>query len=107
MAPATTPATASVSRAFQALSDSTRLRILQILRRGECCVCELMEELDAAQSRLSFHLRILKEAGLVSDRREGRWVYYAVEPEAIAELVETLDGVRPARSRTRSARRCE
>jgi ArsR family transcriptional regulator len=66
-----------------------------------------MEELDAAQSRLSFHLRILKEAGLVSDRREGRWVYYAVEPEAIAELVETLDGVRPARARTRSTRRCD
>jgi len=107
MAPATTPATAAVTRAFHALSDSTRLRILQILRRGECCVCELMEELDAAQSRLSFHLRILKEAGLVSDRREGRWVYYAVEPEAIAELVETLDGVRPARIRTRSTRRCD
>jgi ArsR family transcriptional regulator len=107
MAHATPQSPASVTRAFHALSDSTRLRILQILRRGECCVCELMEELDAAQSRLSFHLRILKEAGLVSDRREGRWVYYAVEPEAIAELVETLDGVRPARIRTRSARRCE
>lgn len=107
MAPATTAATASVTRAFHALSDSTRLRILQILRRGECCVCELMEELDAAQSRLSFHLRILKEAGLVSDRREGRWVYYAVEPDAIAELAEALDRVRPARIRTRSARRCD
>lgn len=107
MAPATTPATASVSRAFQALSDSTRLRILQILRRGECCVCELMEELDAAQSRLSFHLRILKEAGLVTDRREGRWVYYTVVPEVIAELVETLDGVRPSRTRTKASRRCE
>ena len=100
-------ATASVTRGFHALSDDTRLQILQLLRQGECCVCELMDQLDAAQSRLSFHLRILKEAGLVTDRREGRWVYYAVEPEAIAELISTLDGVRPARTRTRQARRCE
>lgn len=108
MTPATSAkATATVARAFHALSDGTRLQILQLLRQGECCVCELMDHLDAAQSRLSFHLRILKEAGLVTDRREGRWVYYAVEPEAIRELISTLDGVRPARSRTRSARRCE
>jgi ArsR family transcriptional regulator len=107
--PATTPANATdtATRAFHALSDGTRLQILQLLRKGECCVCELMDHLDAAQSRLSFHLRILKEAGLVTDRREGRWVYYAVEPDAIAELISTLDGVRPAHSRARSARRCE
>ena len=107
--PATTPASAndSVTRAFHALSDGTRLQILQLLRQGECCVCELMDHLDAAQSRLSFHLRILKEAGLVTDRREGRWVYYAVVPDTIAELISTLDGVRPARPRSRSARRCE
>lgn len=98
---------ASVTRAFHALSDGTRLQILRLLCRGECCVCELMEQLDAAQSRLSFHLRILKEAGLVTDRREGRWVYYAVEPDAIAEMVATLEGVRPARPGARSARRCE
>lgn len=108
MASATPPiATTSVTRAFHALSDGTRLQILQLLRQGECCVCELMDQLDAAQSRLSFHLRILKEAGLVTDRREGRWVYYAVEAETIAELISTLDGVRPPRQRTRPARRCE
>ena len=103
------PATSAleVTRAFQALSDPTRLAILQHLRRGECCVCELMDELDAAQSRLSFHLRILKEAGLVTDRREGRWVYYQVEVEAIDELVGLLTGVRPPRGPRRAARRCE
>ena len=108
MSPAT-PAAAgpAVTRAFHALSDSTRLQILQILRQGESCVCELMDHLDAAQSRLSFHLRILKEAGLVTDRREGRWVYYAVEPEAIAGLIDTLEGVQPARPRTKSPRRCQ
>ena len=101
------PTALEVTRAFQALSDPTRLAILQHLRRGECCVCELMEELDAAQSRLSFHLRILKEAGLVTDRREGRWVYSQVEVEAIDELVELHTGVRPPRARARPGRRCE
>ena len=66
------------ARLFHALSDRTRLSILQRLRFGERCVCELTDALDAAQSRLSFHLRVLKEAGLVSDRREGRWMYYTL-----------------------------
>ena len=61
---------------FHALSDPTRLAILELLRGGERCVCDLQDELDAAQSRLSFHLRVLKDAGLVTDRREGRWSYY-------------------------------
>lgn len=71
---------------FHALSDETRLEILEMLRHGERCVCELTEELDAAQSRLSFHLRVLKDAGFVSDRKEGRWCYYAIVPDALAEL---------------------
>src|SRR3954451_10062562 len=71
---------------FHALSDETRLGILEMLRGGERCVCELQDELDAAQSRLSFHLRVLREAGLVSDRREGRWSYYRIVPEALAEV---------------------
>jgi ArsR family transcriptional regulator len=71
---------------FHALSDETRLEIMEMLRGGERCVCELTDELDAAQSRLSFHLRVLKEAGLVADRKEGRWSYYAIVPESLAEL---------------------
>ena len=56
-------------------------------------MCDLTDALDAAQSRLSFHLKVLKDAGLVTDRREGRWMYYTLNPEAlieIAELVGTL-----------------
>ena len=70
---------------FHALSDETRLAILEMLRGGERCVCELQDELEAAQSRLSFHLRVLKDAGLVEDRREGRWSYYRIVPEALTE----------------------
>ncbi|HEX7019853.1 MAG TPA: metalloregulator ArsR/SmtB family transcription factor [Gemmatimonadaceae bacterium] len=80
---------------FHALSDSTRLSILEMLRDGERCVCELQEELEAAQSRLSFHLRVLKEAGLVSDRRDGRWSYYSIVPEALAEVHDLAVEMQP------------
>jgi ArsR family transcriptional regulator, arsenate/arsenite/antimonite-responsive transcriptional repressor len=74
------------ARRFAALSDATRLRIVELLTSGEWCVCDLQEELDAAQSRLSFHLRKLKEAGLVNDRRVGRWAYYSLNADALEEM---------------------
>jgi len=80
---------------FQALGEETRLRILQLLTSGERCVCELQDDLDAAQSRLSFHLKKLKDAGLVSDRRDGRWVYYTLVPEALEEMRAFLGEVAP------------
>lgn len=76
---------------FHALSDGTRLSILQRLRMGERCVCDLTDALDAAQSRLSFHLKVLKEAGLVTDRREGRWMYYTLDTDALAEAAEAVE----------------
>lgn len=77
-------------RAFHALSDPTRLQLVELLRGGERCVCELTEALGSAQSRLSFHLRILKDAGLVHDRREGRWVYYRLDPDQVHALAGFL-----------------
>lgn len=70
---------------FHALSDETRLEILNCLSGCERCVCDMSGALDAAQSRLSFHLKVLKDAGLIADRRSGRWVYYTIVPEALAE----------------------
>jgi ArsR family transcriptional regulator len=61
---------------FKALADETRVRILKLLGRGELCVCEIAAALDMEQPRLSFHLRILKEAGIVVDRRQERWILY-------------------------------
>jgi ArsR family transcriptional regulator len=86
------------TRLFHALSDQTRLSILQRLRFGERCVCDLTDALDAAQSRLSFHLKVLKDAGLVTDRREGRWMYYTVNAEALAELGELVQSMASAPS---------
>jgi ArsR family transcriptional regulator, arsenate/arsenite/antimonite-responsive transcriptional repressor len=86
---------ARASRLFHALSDETRLQILDRLRAGERCVCELTDALDAAQSRLSFHLKVLKDAGLVSDRREGRWMYYTMNPETLEELAALIESLAP------------
>lgn len=84
---------------FHALSDATRLGILEMLRDGERCVCDLQDELEAAQSRLSFHLRVLKEAGLVADRREGRWAYYRIVPEAVREVHDLANTLQPAKGK--------
>ena len=99
---------ARAAQLFHALSDETRLGILEKLRNGEHCVCDLQDGLDAAQSRLSFHLRVLKEAGLVSDRKEGRWSYYSIVPHAISEVHDLAVAMQPAKLRVlaRASGRC-
>ena len=87
--------TARAAQIFQALSDETRLEIIAMLESGERCVCELQDALDAAQSRLSFHLRVLKEAGIVTDRREGRWSYYELNREVLDDAEAILKDLRP------------
>jgi ArsR family transcriptional regulator len=82
---------------FHALSDETRLALIGMLRDGERCVCELQDSLGAAQSRLSFHLKVLKDAGVVNDRKEGRWVYYALTPDAFGELEDAVAELKPSR----------
>jgi ArsR family transcriptional regulator, arsenate/arsenite/antimonite-responsive transcriptional repressor len=91
MATRTRSTTARPVQLFHALSDETRLSILERLRLGERCVCDLTDALDAAQSRLSFHLKVLKDAGLVTDRREGRWMYYTLNQESLAEAGELVE----------------
>ena len=105
--PATTlPDIGRAARWFHALSDATRLEIVGLLSHGERCVCELQDVLDAAQSRLSFHLKTLKDAGLVTDRREGRWVYYALNREALDEIAEFASVVKPGKHAGSCARAC-
>src|SRR5512141_511278 len=81
---------------FHALSDETRLALLERLKGGEQCVCELTEAMKATQSRLSFHLKVLKEAGFIRDRREGRWMYYSIDPDAVEELETVVETLRQA-----------
>ena len=96
-----------VARWFHALADETRLGIVDRLRAGERCVCDLTDDLETSQSRLSFHLKTLKDAGIVTDRRQGRWIYYALNPATMAAMEEFVKTLR-ATSRLRVlARRCD
>jgi len=78
-----------VVKIFKALADPTRLRIVLLLRRRELCVCELMFVLRMEQSRVSHHMRVLRDAGIVEDVRNGRWIIYRV-PEEAQSLLEGL-----------------
>lgn len=86
----TNPDPSVLEARFQALSDGNRLRILWRLTDGERCVCELAEALDLGQSLLSFHLKTLREAGLVRARKEGRWMHYRLEPGSLEPLLRFL-----------------
>jgi ArsR family transcriptional regulator len=72
------------------LGDRNRLRILQILAARESCVCELVDQIDMPQPLISYHLRRLREAGLVRTRRKAQWIYYSIEPQAWHALITPL-----------------
>jgi ArsR family transcriptional regulator len=76
---------------LRALGDSTRLHILNQLGHGECCQCDINEELGIPQPLLSFHMKVLREAGVVRERRRGRRVFYSLRREPITEI-ETFLG---------------
>ncbi|MFG3614515.1 ArsR/SmtB family transcription factor [Nocardia sp. NPDC047654] len=96
--PLTTSAAAELAGMFKALSDPVRLRLLSMVasRAGrEACVCELAEGFDVGQPTISHHLKVLREAGLLSSERRGSWVYYRVEPAALRQLSQLLDITAP------------
>jgi ArsR family transcriptional regulator len=72
------------------LADGNRLRILRILSRRESCVCELIEQVGLTQPLVSYHLRRLREAGLVRTRRKAQWIYYSIDPDAWRSLIAPL-----------------
>jgi len=76
------------SRLFKALADKTRLKILMLIDIREMCVCEIMVALDLTQSTASHHLGILEAAGLVTDRREGKWVFYNLRNKRVLKLIK-------------------
>jgi len=72
---------------FQAMADPCRIKILTLLREGELCVCEIMIGLDRPQSSTSHHLSILKDAGLIKERKDGRWSRYRLSEGAVIEML--------------------
>lgn len=75
---------------FHALSEPLRVKVLQLLKNREICVCDLCDILDVSQSKLSFHLKTLKEANLVCARQEGRWIYYRLNQSQFQVLQQYL-----------------
>ncbi len=88
----TTQSTSAIEIAsgFHAFSDPLRIRVIELLREKELCVCELCDILKVSQSKLSFHLKTLKEASLVRARQEGRWVYYSLNLSQFVEMEQYL-----------------
>ena len=97
---------ARIARLCRALADENRLRIVEMLTSGERCVCELTDALDLGQSLLSHHLKTLKDAGLVTDRRDGRWVYYTLSCDTLDELGAQLESFTPPAGVARSENCC-
>ncbi len=90
MIDALTTASPQIMAGFHALSEPLRLRTIEYLQQGELCVCDLCQLLDISQSKLSFHLKVLKAAELVHTRQEGRWIYYRLNLAQFVVLEQYL-----------------
>src|SRR5258707_13263469 len=86
-------------RCFLALGDETRLRLVALLRGGEQGVCDLTDALATGQSRLSFRLKAVKDAGIMTHRRQGRWIYYALSPGVGDACERVASALRPGPDR--------
>ena len=84
------PAYKTYSQLFKALSDETRLRIIDMLSCSELSACDLLQSFSLSQSTLSYHMKILVEAGLVHARRDGLWMRYSINEACFAEILEFL-----------------
>lgn len=76
---------------FKALSDETRLRMIKLLQQRELCVCEIMQAMGISQTRASRNLGILKNAGLITDKREGLWVHYSISREKTNKYHQAIE----------------
>ena len=78
------------AKVFKAFCDERRLRILELLQGGEKCTCVLIEEMDMPQSSLSYHMKVLYEAGIVEGRQDGKWTHYSVSEKGSLEAMQLL-----------------
>lgn len=78
------------AKVFKAFCDEKRLRILELLCKGEKCACVLLEQIDLGQSGLSYHMKILVESGVVESRQEGKWTYYKISEKGSTYAIDLL-----------------
>lgn len=83
-----------LSEIFKALGDDTRLKIVEMLLGKELCVCDILGAFDKTQPVISHHLKTLKHAGIVTDTRDGKWIYYSLSPEAFKLIGSFINNMR-------------
>lgn len=80
-----------IATMFKALADENRIQILKLLKEGEKCACHILEEMNVSQPTLSHHMKILCDAGIVTGRKEGKWMHYSISKEAHSKVKESLE----------------
>ena len=78
------------ARVFSAVSDPVRIKILKLLEKESMCVCELMKALNMRQSLISYHLKFLREAGLIKPVRKGKWVFYKIADKKVLRMIDKI-----------------
>ena len=84
---------------FKAFCDENRIKILKLLQTGDKCACRLNEEINVTQPTMSHHMKVLCDAGIVTGRKEGKWMHYSISPEGAQKALEVLSEL----TRTRTA----
>jgi len=88
------PEYAKTAERLKALAEPTRLQILEMLHEEEMCVCEIIERLQMSQPAVSHHLKTLRQAELITDRKEGKWIFYSLDFPNYAELINSLQKIK-------------
>ena len=89
---------------MESLSDPIRINILELMISGEICVCDVVKETGLSQSKISYHIKILKDSGLISDRQEGRWVYYKLDLEVLSDIKNWMGNLIQSSSNKRTCK---
>ena len=87
---------------MESLSDPIRVNIIELMMGGEICVCDIVKVTGLSQSKISYHIKILKDSGLISDRQEGRWVYYKLDLEVLSDIKNWMGNLIQSSSSKRS-----
>ncbi len=94
------------ARRFKALSDVTRLKIVEMLAEGDLCACKILSHFDVTQPTLSYHMKILTGSGLVRGRRKGAWMWYSLDREALRKASSLLSEIYDVRPETAAGCAC-
>ena len=84
----------ATAKVFKAFCDENRIRIIEMLQTGEKCACMLLDELNVTQPTLSHHMKILCDSGIVTSRKEGKWMHYSINQKAAKQVKQLLEGMK-------------